>query len=274
MHLLPKNFFVWGTTILYMTLCPLFFFVFVLVYEPLGLRQYLDMGRDLYSVNLAILFGIALVLVCGLRVAFHFMKKLRITWAYYISWCMGEVLVVAMFSALYLYLVNGELPYFSVLLSTVGCWYLIYIIPYVVLTLSFTVSAHRQKEKEIIAAASAKETQDTSLVRFLDIYQRPKLIIAPSAVLFIEARENYVVINYTEGGRTKKYELRATMSSLEEIARTYSFVRCHRSFYVNPSHVTVLRKESASQVYADMDVDGMPSIPVSKRYYDVLANLL
>ncbi len=77
-----------------------------------------------------------------------------------------------------------------------------------------------------------------------------------------------------EGGKIKSFELRATMASLEEIAERYSFVRCHRSFYVNPAHVTVLRKESGSQVYADMDVEGMPSIPVSKRYYDGLANLL
>jgi DNA-binding LytR/AlgR family response regulator len=64
------------------------------------------------------------------------------------------------------------------------------------------------------------------------------------------------------------------MAALEEISEHYSFVRCHRSFYVNPAHVTVLRKETGSQVYAELDVEGMPSIPVSKRYYDALANLL
>ena len=39
-------------------------------------------------------------------------------------------------------------------------------------------------------------------------------------------------------------------------------------------HVTVLRKETGGQVYADLDEEGMPSIPVSKKYYDSLANLL
>ena len=274
MHHLPNNYFRWGTAVLYMTVCPVFFFVFVLLYEPLRLHNYLDMGRDLYSMNLAILFSISLVVIAGLRVALHFMKKLRITWAHYITWCIGEVLVVGMFSALYLYLMNGEMPFFSVLMTTVGCWYLIFIIPYVILTLAFDIGAHREREKEMIAAAATKETADNSLVRFLDIYQRPKLIIAPSAVLFIEARENYVLIHYTEGGRIKSFELRATMTSLEDIAARYSFVRCHRSFYVNPMHVTVLRKETGGQVYADLDEEGMPSIPVSKKYYDSLANLL
>ena len=60
MHHLPKIFFRWGTAILYMTVCPVFYFVFILIYEPLRLRQYLDMGRDLYSMNLAISFSISL----------------------------------------------------------------------------------------------------------------------------------------------------------------------------------------------------------------------
>ena len=274
MHHLPKIFFRWGTAILYMTVCPVFYFVFILIYEPLRLRQYLDMGRDLYSMNLAISFSISLVVIAGLRIAFHFMRKLRLTWAHFITWSMGEVLVTGMFIALYLYLMNGTLPYFSVLLTSVWSCYLIFIIPSVILTLAFAVGAHREKEKEILASVAAREDADNTLVRFLDIYQRPKLIIAPSAVLFIEASENYVIIHYMEGGKIKSFELRATMASLEEIAERYSFVRCHRSFYVNPAHVTVLRKESGSQVYADMDVEGMPSIPVSKRYYDGLANLL
>ena len=111
-------------------------------------------------------------------------------------------------------------------------------------------------------------------MRFCDIFQRPKLIISPSAVLYIEAKENYVSINYMEGGRAKKMELRATMASLEDIAARHSFVRCQRSFYVNPAHVTLLRKDTGGLVYAELDVPEMPEIPVSRRHYEVLAKLL
>ena len=271
MHTLPRNYFKWGTTILYMTICPVFFFVFVLVYEPLRLRSYLDMGRDLYAMNLAISFSIALVVISGLRVAFHYLKYVKhLTWAHFIIWCMFEVLVTSIFIALYLALMNGSTPFFSVLLTCVGFCYLIFIIPYVILTLAFAIGAHKEREKRLLA----REEEDNSLIRFMDIYQRPKLIIAPSAVLFIEARENYVKIHYMEGGRLKDFELRATMSSLEEIASRYSFIRCQRSFYVNPAHVTVLRKESGGLIFAELDTPGLPSIPVSKRYYDELSKLL
>ena len=271
MHTLPKIFFRWGTQIVHMLLCPFFCFVFILLYEPFRLSQYLDMGRDGFAFNLSICFAIAVVLQCCLRVSFHYMKGIRhFTWAHYIIWCMGEVMVVACFVALFLSLEDQEQHYLNMLMNTTGMCYLMYIFPYTILTLSYTIAAHKDREKE----NAAKEAGDTSLIRFLDIYQRPKLIISPYAVLFIEARENYVNINYTESGKVKKYELRATMASLEDTASKYGFIRCQRSFYVNPAHVTVLRKETGGIVYAELDEAELPSIPVSKKYYDVLAKVL
>ena len=145
-----------------------------------------------------------------------------------------------------------------------------YIVPYLIVTLGFVIAANKEMAKK----TAEKESGEGALIRFMDIYLRPKLIIAPSAVLFIEAKENYVVINYLEGDRVKKFELRATMSSLEGIAAKHNFIRCQRSFYINPSHVTVLRKETGGLVYAELDEPGLPTIPVSKRYYEDLAKFL
>lgn len=271
MHSLPKIFFRWGPTILYMTVCPVFYFVFVLLYEPLGLQEFFDMGRDLFSLNLSITLSISFLLIAGMRLSFRLMSNVpHFTWSHYVCWSLGEVLIVGVFDALYLHLVSADLTFFSVLMKSVEFCYMIFLIPYLILTLSFTIAAHKEREKEI----AAKESADDSLIKFRDLYQRPKLIIASSAVLYIEAKENYVVIHYSEGDRIKHFELRATMASLEEIASKYGFVRCQRSFYVNPSHVTVLRKETGGLVFADLDVAGLPSIPVSKRYSDELAKML
>lgn len=271
MHTLPKIFFRWAPTILYSTICPVFYFVFVLMYEPLGLPEYFDMGKGLFSQNLAITLCISLFIITGTRLLFRLMRNVpHFTWSHYVCWSLGEVLLVGVFEALYLHLVSGEQTFFSVLMKSVGFCYMIFLIPYLILTLSFTIGSHKEREKEI----AAKENADDSLIRFLDLYQRPKLIIASSAVLYIEAKENYVIIHYSEGERIKQFELRATMASLEAIASKYGFVRCQRSFYVNPVHVTVLRKETGGLVYADLDVAGLPSIPVSKRYSEDLAKML
>ena len=147
---------------------------------------------------------------------------------------------------------------------------LLFIIPYLIVTIIYILLSFREKPEDNITGGAP----DTPLVSFLDIYRNPRLIVAPSAVLYIEAKENYVDIHYTEDGAVKKFELRATMASLEEVAAQHGYIRCQRSFYVNPEHVTVLRKESGGLIFAELDESGLPGIPVSRKYCDELSKKL
>lgn len=269
MRNLPKLFFSWPAYVIYVAGCSLFALAFTVVYEPFDLRDFLDMGRGLYSLNLSIIFAIVLVVLGGMRLFLRLFKdSKKFMWGHYLFWCAGECLVVALCLALYLTLMlRGEYSYFTVLFSyCIGNTYLILVYPYVILTLAFDLAAHKQAEQ---AGASA----DESLIRFFDEYKNPRLLIAAGAVLYIEAQENYVDIWYLDGDRPRKFNLRASMRSLEETAERHGLVRCQRSYYINPSHVTVLRREKG-WVYADLDQEGLASIPVSKTYYDKLAKLL
>ena len=64
------------------------------------------------------------------------------------------------------------------------------------------------------------------------------------------------------------------MKAIDEICQENGLVRCHRSYYINPSFVKVLRKDKEGVIFAEMDSRGMVRIPVSKTYYDRLAELL
>ncbi|MBR5924870.1 MAG: LytTR family transcriptional regulator [Bacteroidales bacterium] len=144
---------------------------------------------------------------------------------------------------------------------------LLFLVPYLIVTIIYVLASFKARSgKEVVEEAPKAET-----ISFLDIYQRPKLTVAPSDVLFIEARENYVDIHYLDDGKVNKYELRATMSSLGKIASDNGFIRCQRSFYINPEHVTLLRKESGGLVFAELDESGLPGIPVSRKYYEELS---
>jgi DNA-binding LytR/AlgR family response regulator len=64
------------------------------------------------------------------------------------------------------------------------------------------------------------------------------------------------------------------MKSVDELCLSIGLVRCHRSFYVNPAHVRVLRKEKEGVVVAELDMHDVRDIPVSKKFYDNLAEML
>lgn len=272
MHNLHHNFFSWGTQFLHIAVCPAFFLGFVLIYMPFGLGEELDMGRGLFTLNLLITTCIILGLTAGLRVAFHFMGRVgRFTWAHYVCWCLGEVFIFCLFVALYITLMlHGATPYFSVLARVVCILYGILIFPYLILSLALNIGAHRIRERE----NSSRPADDDSLIRFVDEFKKLRLMIARSAVLYIQAEENYVNIHYLDGDRVNNYVLRTSMRSLEDTVARHGIVRCQRSYYVNPVHVQVLRRAENGIHVADLDVAGQPGIPVSRKYYEELAKSL
>ena len=64
------------------------------------------------------------------------------------------------------------------------------------------------------------------------------------------------------------------MKSIDEICQENGLVRCHRSYYINPSYVKVLRKDKEGVILAEIDSTNNIRIPVSKTYYNHLAELL
>jgi DNA-binding LytR/AlgR family response regulator len=118
------------------------------------------------------------------------------------------------------------------------------------------------------------EPESTARMRFYDVNRNLKFVVTADTILYIGAEENYINIYYTDGGKVKSYVLRNSMRSVDELCLTNGLVRCHRSFYINPSHVRVLRKDKEGFVSAELDVDDVREIPVSKKFYNNLAEML
>ena len=64
------------------------------------------------------------------------------------------------------------------------------------------------------------------------------------------------------------------MKSVEEICLDNGLIRCHRSFYINPRHVEVLRKDKEGVMYAELDVKESRHVPVSKSFSKTLSEAL
>ena len=246
---------------------PLFFLCFVLVFHPSEIEAFLDTPAMDSGFNLVMVCCIILLSLLITRALRYVIRdSLKPTLERYLIWCVAEAVVAGMFVSLYLLLMHTEgMMYLAVLCRCVPFVLEILVIPYTILTLLAFVWDSQ--------GASPEEGEE-SLIRFRDSTKRLKFAIAASAVLYIAAEENYVRIHYQDSGKIRNYVLRASMRSIEESVTRHGIVRCHRSYFVNPRHVALLRKDRDQGAIADLDVQGAQSIPVSKSYYEALTKLL
>lgn len=250
------------TMLLHVLAVPVFFLGFILVYKSEWMLRFLDTGLG-YVFNALMLTCILIGIMCVSRIPMTVNRKgLRISWWQYSLWSFGEVVVFCCFAALYMALVYGSYGYFPALGQCLRVVFAILPYPYIVIALLFALI----RPDEIAAA-------EEDLVRFIDTTGRLKLVIAHDVILYIEAQENYISIHYTEGESLKEYSLRQTMRGIEDLMSKHGIIRCQRSYFVNPRHVTVLRRDKEGFIQAELDVSNKP-VPVSPKYYEQLSKML
>ena len=245
--------------LLYIFICPTFFFLFSIVYHPFGMLEHLEMGRSLFFVNTALLTAIIFVTLLLTRTGFLFVFRSGGRHLLgFIFWCIGEMVVCAYFMALYIYLAGGaEGNYFEQVAVCLEYSCLILIYPYAMVSFPLALSA---------ACSDMKVREKSGTVRFLDSSKKLRLAVVREAILFIEANENYVEIHYLDDNGVKMYQLRSSMRSIEPLVEKNGLCRCHRSYFVNPSHIKALRRERADKIILELDAP-CKSIPVSLKFY-------
>ena len=249
----------------YILLLPAFFAGFCFLYNPFGMHEYFQTGGMTFGFHFLMLSVILMTILALTRLIFSALyKHIPFRWWHYTVWCIGETFVFTLFMGMYATLF-GKPGYFSVLSNCFKFSYLILIYPYLFLILLQIIL---NKEKDLNT-----EPSDT-LVKFYDEHKRLKLTIAPTAILFIRADANYVVLNYMDADRVKEFMLRASMKSVEATVARHGLVRCHRSYFVNPKYVKLLSKNREGLVTAELLVPGVEAIPVSKQFYKQLSELL
>lgn len=251
--------------LLHMIVLPLFFFIFILIYRPFDTYTYL--GSEWFAVHLTIVSCIILMCVSISRLLFYFLP-IKLNLAIYISWCVMEIIFASLFVGLYLWLtLHKDMAYFEVVSSSFEYIFLTLTIPFAILALSLRTYEYNQK-------LSNPEETSVHRMRFYDDRHNLKLVLNPDSLLYISAEENYINICYSEDKKEKTYVLRSSMKAVEELCLDNGMVRCHRSFYVNPRHIEVLRKDKEGVMYAELDVRECRHVPVSKSYYKILSDKL
>lgn len=251
--------------ILHMVVLPIFYFTFILIYRPANCAEF--MGGEWFGVHLTICSCIVFLAAILVRLLYYYLP-MKINYSLYIFWCLGEIIFMSFFVALYIWLVRHKpMPYFEAFTSSFRYLFLTLVIPYVILAMALRLYEYHNKLEE-------HDSNSIHRMRFYDDRHNLKIVLMPEAILYISAEENYVNIFYTDNGRVKSYVLRSSMKALDELCQDHGLIRCHRSYYINPSHVKVLRKDREGMVHAELDVTDVMDIPVTKRYYDRLSELL
>lgn len=256
----------WPQTV-HIVAIPAFFFCFMMIYTPYGAEGYFSDMKLGYPFHLAMLTCI-IAASEGLSRSILYIFRRKINRTAYLFWCLMDMVSASLFMGLYIWLMKRTaISYFSAAAWSFGTMALTTVYPYVVIYLALL--AHLRKKQ----AEKAEEGPDDR-IRFYDSRKMLKLVVNVSSIYYISADENYVNIHYIEDGKTKKYVLRNSMKSIEDICAKNSLVRCHRSYFVNPAHIRVLKKDENGLVFADIDTPETTSIPVTKRYYANVTALL
>lgn len=251
--------------LLHIIVLPVFFFVFILIHVPLGIEKVL--GTEWFGVHLTIISCIVLLCIAVLRMVYYLIP-MKLNYTLYTFWCFVEIIFTSFFVALYLWLVlHKPLPYYEMLALSLKYLSLTLVFAYSILALSIRIYDYHVKD-------SVSDHVTTQRMRFYDSQHNLKIVLMPKSILYISAEENYVKIYYTENERVREYVLRSSMKAIDELCQENGLLRCHRSFYINPVHIKVLRKDKDGIMYAELAADDVRHIPVSKKYYEQLSLML
>lgn len=252
-----------STLLLHTFAMPMYFLGFVLVYDSSWTTRFLNTGLGTVF-NVLMLTSILIGVVGISRTVMTVVgRDTRLSWWQYSLWSFAEVFIFSWFAALYMALVYGDYGYFPALGESLRISFAILPYPYIILALLFA-----------LIRPDEEEASEEDLVRFADSTGRQKLVIAHDVILYIEAQENYVLIHYMEGEKMKEYSLRQSMRGIEELMAKHGIIRCQRSYFVNPRHVTVLRRDKEGFIQAELDVNSSKPVPVSPKYYEQLSKML
>lgn len=254
-------------TIIHSLVIPLFIFIFTIYYKPYGTFELLSMEDYSFAFNVTMLFCIGILIISITRGWLYLIAKYRqITRPIYLLWWIGEILVTSAFCALYIVLMEESYQFFEVAGKVFLKLSATSIYPYGFLWMGFELYSHTNEEKGT--------ADDSSLMRFYDEYKKLRLVIAPEAILFIKSEDNYVQIHYIDQNNPKKFILRSSMRALEEGLTKRGLLRCHRSYFINPTYIKMVYRDSSGLIVAELKQDGYESIPISRKYHEAISRFL
>lgn len=246
----------------------LFALVFINIYFPFGADRWFDLTKFEFLTysSLVILTGVLIVVISRMIMFYRGKRNVIYLWQYLV-WIAGEILLMALFYALFEKFVLEDSRDFAFLVKlSARNTALVLLLPYSVMWLYLS---WRDKNQQIERMSDLPAASDGArdMIPFFDEKSILRFSVKKENLLYIESAENYVNIYYLNKGKIAGYLLRDTLKKMEEKFADTMIIRCHRSYMVNFEKVRVIRKEKDG-LKLELEISAVPDIPVSKTYVD------
>lgn len=254
----------------------LYAWLFISIYQPFNSRQWIAGVSELtYFVFGTLAVLVAMLVIAVSRVGMcYYAKKHRLTYIEFGFWVGAEILAMSLVYAMFPILALSDVTdrFLSLWGDAIIYTSFILLIPYAIIMLAIILQHYRQMVEEFGLDITNTPTslQQPDMYNFYDDRNELKLSLRPETLYYIEAADNYVIIYYQGQGKLQRYMLRNTLRGIEERAQS-GLLRTHRSFIVNFSQVKLI-KRTAEGMVIELNMEGLPNIPVSKTYMDTTLN--
>lgn len=258
-----------------------FSLIFINAYKPFNSFEWIPYIRFRGSNAAYFLISVAmvtvgiLVLVLSRMIMTAYSRRRPVLYWVYILWIAVETLVMTSIYTLYAVLSNGEPEDYMLLWkNTVINTVLVLSIPYAIYIIYIS---WREKDRQLRQITEQLENDaapsGSGHVQIFSDKGELQLSIAENSLVMIESADNYVCVWYLNHDKIKKAMIRNTMKNIVRDLADSNIRRCHRSYSVNLDHVKVMRREP-SGIVIEMDIDGVPDIPISKTYSESITRWL
>lgn len=249
----------------------IFALAFINIYFPFGMDRWAkQVGPQvnelqlLFYSSMVILTGM-LVIVLSRILMVRYGRRQKINYSLYSVWIFLEIIsMAAVYAILGKFVLHDPRKFYDIAFLTLKNTTLILLLPYTVLWLYFAYK-EKTKQLELLSSAATHKTPSDKMIPFYDENGKLKLSIQLDDLLFLEASDNYVSINYIHNQKISKYMVRNTLKNLEPKLQNFDIVRCHRSFLINFNKVKILKREKDG-LYLELNAPNNPTLPVSKTY--------
>ena len=244
-----------------------FALVFINIYQPFGSKNWFQVSDVKYFLfsSLIILTGV-LVVVISRIIMYYFSKNHDLLISQYAVWVLGEIIAMSLFyTILETFAFNDTRSFKEMMKQSTINTSLVLLLPYSTIWLYFSLKDKNKKLEELSHELEVMEQPVKGILNFFDEKKELRLSVFSEQVLWIEAADNYVKIQYLNKGKVSAFMVRNTLKIIEESLINTSMVRCNRSTIVNFDHVIILRKEKEG-ILLGLDKEFIPDIPVSKTY--------